>query len=254
MVKMDVQLQASNSSCAIDSVLVALFSKINRPLLNMLKMDNPLCDYFREIKKWSTIEKLRTMLPWHEERFDRSGAKDSGEFLTFLFDLFQDQVHVQKKLFQTISDEGIVLTSRVDYKSSPIQYISASDLNAKEDNFSISDLLCLKTINLFDKDNLFQSKYHTIITLERILEPTMVIFNVGRTMLKPINLSKTLNELTLHGIVCYTGGHYVSYIMKDDGWYFYDDCLPTKRYLGSFNKMLGHYPRVETMGVLYFYC
>lgn len=250
---MNIHLKASNSSCAIDSVLVALFNKLNKPLLHMLRLNDPLCEYFLEIETWTTIEKLRTMLPFHEERFDRGGAKDAGEFLTFLFDLFQKQFYVQKKLFQTISGEGIVLTSRVDYESSPIQYISPMDLNLKRDNFPISDLLCSKTTNTFDKDNLFQSKYGTIITLEKMLDPTVVIFNVGRTTTKPIAVSETIDRLKLYAVVCYIGAHYVAYILKDDGWYFYDDCLPSTRYLGSFGKMVGHYPHIGTCGVLYFY-
>jgi len=45
------------------------------------------------------------------------------------------------------------------------------------------------------------------------------------------------NMFKLNSIICYRQHHYYSYILKDDGWYEYNDANNYMSYIGSYNQL-----------------
>jgi hypothetical protein len=254
----NIHLLQSGNSCALDSVLVALFSFMPDTIDTILekKFEDPakqeLQKYLKTLNEIKTIEELRKIFHQfpHKENFQVASTKDAGEFLIFLLEIFQEELNTAVKLFQSINTKGEITYSRIDRESSPIQYITSAYFSKIKEQTPISDFL-------------FITNDTEPITVEKILQAPFLVFLFERIDQKPITLTEIItlpngDIFYLGSIVMYSQGHYNAYIRSSDWntttcWYLYDDMKIEKQKIGTFEDMLKATPNPETNGVLYFY-
>ena len=261
---MNIHFNASEKSCALDSVLVSLFFPKNlliERILHRILMTpeselSPIDKWVRNIYQWKNINELRKILPPHVDDFSTPGEKDAGEFLSFFLSLFPKECFCEKKLFQTIADSGIVLSSRIDYESSPIQYLPSIGFTNQPENFLLTNLEKIQTSNVFSQTELYRGKYKKITVNEKLIDPSIAIFSLNRFENGVLNDKKiiypqTFNHLQLKSIVCFQPHHYTAYVKDKDGkWFYYDDLLHEK--ILRTGEQLDN-PNPETHGVIFFY-
>ena len=250
-----VCLENRLNSCAIDSVLAALFShfKLTDYSGNNSKIAK-ISEWLQNIENQSDISTLAPLFkPFpHEDDFYLLGKqKDAAEFLMYLLRIFSDAI-TGVKIFKTVDLKGNVTCARVDKTSSPVQYISAVDLSKKQ-NVTVQDLIDLKT-NVRDK-----------LAREELVSGDIVVFACGRltndglvttrVVASPSLTTPNGDRFFLGSIVVYDNGHYISYIRDIYDWYIYDDLSPQVRQRLSYDDMMSGKsgPDPSTRGVLYFY-
>lgn len=249
----NIHLTNNKNSCALDSILVALFSftpNIISTILNTNYKDVKIVELQRALRNLENvpdITNLRIALKsWpHVEKYSTPGIKDAGEFLIYLLAIFPE-INTSVKVFQTVV-ENIVTCSRVDKTSSPIQYISINNINQYDTTSSF-----ISSTTQVDRNQ---------ITIERLIQADIVIFYLDRLdsisntfNKKKIIIQKSLTTLNgdrfyLGSVVAYSDNHYVTYIRMNDGWYFYDDSKPGKIKIRDISDTT--FP--TTNGVLFFY-
>lgn len=255
-----IMLRNCGSSCALDSVLTAIFSHDHcRYVKHILKSDKK--DKTANLRKAlntlyhtttiSDIKKEFKAFP-HDEKFYDGGTKDAGEFLTYLFTIFQQELSCVK-LFQMTDKDNKFIYSRVDRTSLPIMYVTPSVLKDCKENVTISEFLSIaEDVN----DN---------TSIERIVKSDIVCFIVDRIASnKSINVTETLTTINkdrfyLASVVVHANGHYMCYIRRGNAWLCYDDSSsPIEKRIGerSFNLSFAFspkYPNIKTHGVIYVY-
>lgn len=244
------KLVNSGLSCAIDSVLAALFC-VKCPFTdNIKKSDSELG---KELTRMTVSSNDLCRLLENEELFP-SKCRDPYEFLTVFLSRFPE-VNRCTKLFQTIVNGKDVITSVVDKHSMPIQHISAADLVMMPDHFYISDLLHKSTENTFSAKNRYLNVYDEVLTVERLLTSPIIIFSIDRHVDKSVKVTETLTSpngdmYRLGSVVVHKSGHFVTYYLNDDEWWFFDSLFKGPQKIGSFKNL----PiSITTGGVLYFY-
>lgn len=242
------------NTCAIDSVLCALFAHFtelnhNRDYTNVAR---------RKIAEWSenVHDSISELVPLFksfpsEDDFHVVGEpKDAIEFLIYFLKIFSKDV-VSTKVFKTING-GVVTFASIDRYSSPVQYIPANVL-ANCDRCMVQDFLINRNVVSEGK-----------ITTEEIVQSDIVVFAFSRNMydgsfvttrVEP-SLSLTVpngDRFFLGSIVAIDNGHYVAYIRDRTTWYLYDDSGPNVRDVGPLTRADTWSPSPLTHGVLYFY-
>ena len=252
------KLNNIGNTCAIDSVLTAMFAHYPEFCHNVEhknKARSQIVEWVKTISSQVSIENLVGLFGAFpsEDNFHILGdPKDAIEFLLYFLKIFAKDV-TSTKIFKTIN-KGIVTCTTIDRESSPVQYIPANSL-ATMDNVSIRDFLVNSNIVGADGKT----------TTEEIIQSDIVVFAFGRinydgsflyTKVHPTPSLTTPNgdRFFLGSIVVVSNSHYISYIRDRNMWYVYDDMGSEKyRVVGSFSDLYSCTPSPVTNGVLYFY-
>jgi len=226
--------------------------------------------YTNEIKNSTPLRKAISKCQAQQE-FHKYGTQDTGEFLVYLFDLFQIDTATLIRYTYVKNDEHekSTLIRRVETSENPIIDIFQGTLRSlkKDTIYPIDYFIKQSEISHFDEKNLvkYEGKtYQYRIEINKKIAPEYMVFRAHRlgptrfyeTMLLPTEYIFTLfSVLSLSAIVIYTGGaHYVCVFCVDYIWYYYNDMRSKIKTLGSFEDMLKDTPyNPITHGVLYIY-
>lgn len=211
------------------------------------------------------------------ERFHGTGTQDAGEFLLYLFSIFQVE-GVEKVRETSVTNylepipKRIKQIREVKEKSSPL--ISIQDPGGK--NLKLSEYLYSIEDAVFDSDNLYRHEksgklYKRRIESSKVVKAPYIVFNVQRLYIDnrgierrnhtpvicPEEIHVGDNTLKLHAIIIHVSVHYTCYIRCNKFWYWYDD-NPSSRHhyiklVGSYDDMLNSEPNPRRLGTLYFY-
>lgn len=250
-----ITLRNCGNTCAIDSVLVALFSYFT-DVGSAYEQDGQrkIAEWVANIHKHETISGLLPLLGKFpsEEKFHIAGnPKDAVEFLLYFLKIFSDYI-CSTKVFKTINN-NVVTYARIDRKSSPVQYVPVNAIVGREG-------VCLQEFIVNRSTTDVSGK---VIT-EEIVQCDLLIFAIGRmvaanrlvtTRILPTPSMTTPNgdRFFLGSIVVSADGHYVTYIRDRMTWYLYDDLCADTINVGQFVEMDTWSPSPITHGVLYFY-
>ena len=294
-----------SNSCYLDSVLVALFansnSVINKHMLNKdiysLKRKWIVCGktideeykHREQIQKElnriaisiqggeqvkdcsllkEKIEKCQSSQPFH-----RNGMQDAGEFLLFLFNIFEVSVMTKRRTTYITNSldtqpDYVIKTFEENQLSSPVINISVHTLN-KEPRFDLNQFLVEKEDAILDKNDLYRNKdgelFRRRIEEITVLSSPYIVFNANRLYLNNNNVyerNETILDLPeeivisryrlyLHAVVVHQCLHYTVFIKNNELWFYYDDIPNRIDKIGSFQDLID--TGVGKNGILYFY-
>jgi hypothetical protein len=294
------------NSCYIDSVLLALFAIPNKILdKNILKKD--LSYISQSKKKWigcgrdvnsdffnrkqvqnelnriansmRGMEQVRdcTMLRKYLENcpgsqeFHRGGMQDAGEFLLYLFNIFEVGIMTKHRVTYvtnstTIPPENVVQTFQEFQISSPVYNISSHRLRTNK-SLDIRDFLKDIEDARLSSDDLYRDpdtgiKYKRRIEINKVISTPYIVFNAQRlysngsrshTPIKfPDKIKIGKNVLILQAVIVHENHHYTCYIKYNKFWYHYDDITNSTKWLGELSNRRG-FPDPEKNGILFFY-
>lgn len=208
------------------------------------------------------------------QEFHSSRMQDAGEFLIYLFSLFN--VTGTKRYIKTIVTNDIendinflenskIVSERIETVS-PIISIHSKSLR----NTNIDYYLDFIEDTEFDKFNLYKDKdgntYKRKITYDSIEDSNYLIFYAQRLLqgdkrsYKKIIpneeiILKSKKKLYLHAIVVHERLHYTCYIKCNNVWFHYNDIYNNIEHVGTYDEMIenSNFPDPCKMGNLYFY-
>jgi ubiquitin C-terminal hydrolase len=203
--------------------------------------------------------------------FHKGGTQDAGEFLTYLFNIFQVENATEKKIFYGSNEKEWTFIRKQKTKINPIITIGPYELSLLE-GLDITSVVNKEEVIEFSESNIWKSS--TGITYKKKREETtidapLLIFKLERRT-DPNEIMETqvfipetliLKKRTLHlsSMVVHDGGaHYTANIKCGGNWWFYDDNPSGNQhkmiYLGSYEKMMYNvYNEPHTLGTLFFY-
>ncbi len=229
----------------------------------------------------SNLRKLFEKCPG-SEAFHRKGMQDAGEFLLYLFNIFQTEVMLKHRVTYVTNDlesnDNLVKTFEETQVSSPVLSVSAHILQRynREHPPSLRTFLSEQDDSVLSDRNLYKDfetgmTYRRRIEIIDVISTPYLVFNLQRLIQRhsrqeirnnlPIHINETIvigsKTLKLHAIVVHTGLHYTCYIKCVGSWFWYDDS-PSKtshiiKHIGDFQKMLTSEPNPAEKGILYFY-
>ena len=319
-------LNYNGNSCYMDSVLLATFAIPNKTITDNILDKNldvlrtypvrwSTCDAnldvdinrrkdiqtvikniamsmreLNNVKKCSTLRKLIQTCPG-PQNFHQTDPQDSGEFLTYLFNMFQVNVanteittYGSNSENENVTDDWVLESTKIDSNASPIINVDSITLINEEENYDITKFIKQETDAFLGIENKWTPKLGTsYIRRKQIFEVTkspIIIFNILRTHGEPIikknnfigiktkNIWKKIQApesmllknktLYLTSIVIHNGGgHYVAVFKCERNWFYYDDNPGSSshiiKYIGSYEKMLEISPNPLSHGTLFFY-
>ena len=316
-------LNYTGNSCYMDSALICTFAIPNKTItdnileknLDMLKdikiklWNNCDIKYRKNIQKAlnditmsmrggdnvKNCSNLRSMIKKcpGSQPFHGTNTQDSGEFLSYIFNIFQvDVAHTYRKTYGSNDlqkhPKWTLVREQKDNNTSPIVDVVSTRLLEIKDDYDITKFIKQKEDSILDESDKWtpdKSKPHINYIrrkeIFKVKSSPIVIFNLTRTYGEPIydkkgNLksiktsdlwkkitapeSFNLNHKNLYltGIVVHTGGvHYIANIKCNGEWYWYDDNPGSSKHIikhiGSYEKMLKTKPYPLTHGTLFFY-
>jgi hypothetical protein len=242
-----------------------------------------------DVKTCSSLRKLIKTCP-AGQNFHKTDTQDAGEFLTYLFNIFQvnianTEITTYGSNELTENPEWTLESKKVDNNASPIINVESTTLIKVEKSYDITQFIKGETDDFLGDENKWTPKRGTsYIRRKQIFEVTessIIIFNLLRTYgepnfnkkgvftgIKTKNIWKKINApesmlikdktLYLTSIVIHTGGaHYVSVFKCERNWFYYDDNPGSSshiiKYIGSYEKMLKIHPNPLSHGTLFFY-
>jgi len=312
-------LKWTGNSCYLDSVLICLFAVkcnfIDEYILNseLLKRRGTLMDCFlsdklsddekssldlenrkniqNELKNISDNirngkkQKCSTLRKYLKncrgaKLFSGKRMAESGEFLTYLFNIFDTNVATKKTITYGTNNMNIcplekelVLTSTIiDNKASVIHFIPSDNIRllSKKKYYELRSFLTIKDDsgelgegNQYKDDN--GRLYKRRITYNTIIDTPYLVFRVDRLWLNSFYQIKiipsqiitlaNLNQFALSSIIVFRRLHYTCYFRCGNKWYYYDDTDNDIELIGSYNSMLNtkKFPNIITNGTVYFY-
>jgi hypothetical protein len=306
-------LKNTGNSCYMDSVLLALLALPNRimtrEILNkdvrnisesktkwMTCSENTEQDYKRRhdiqeqllritlsmrkqdnVKKCSMLRAMIKKCPGPQE-FHGRGQQDSGEFLAYIFSLFQVGIARKSESTYVTNDMGahpdwLKVSTRADEHATPIISVPSHSILERRE-YMMNEFMVQVEDAVFTEENLYRFEnrlYMRRRLVKRMEESLYMVFNIHRnhfymrgnrmaqrklrTQIVPV---QRIRNLTLHAIVVHegsdSGGHYTAYIKCKGVWFYYDDLPNTIRRVGTYDQMMNANPSVKTNGVQYFYC
>ena len=292
-------LNYEGNSCYMDSTLICLFGIPNKTITNEI-LNKDLKKFKKVDKIWSKcndnidsdikrkkdiqIELLKITRSMRREGkhvenchrlrktlmncpgtqlFHTTETQDAGEFLSYIFNIFQVNVATQK--ISTYgsnvgSKKWTLVTKKTDMNASPIVDITSTMLLNAPNNYKITKHIKTTEFTELSEDNRwYPDKSISYIKKKQVIKikSPLIIFNISRTygqalfnkpqtkeekskgrgsfigiktqnIWKKISAPETMNmkEKTLYltGIVVHTGGaHYVANFKCNGNWYWYDD-------------------------------
>lgn len=257
----------------------------------LIDITNSIRNRNTKIKNCSNFRSVIKNCPT-SQAFHGTNTQDSGEFLTYLFNIFQvDVAHTSRKTYgsdTTLSPKWTLVTKQIDNKASPIVNIESTALLNVKDNYDITKFIKKTEYSELDPFNRWipdkknpDISYTLKKEIYKLKSSPIIIFNITRTYgeqifdkkgdfikIKTHNVWKKISapeilimkdkSLYLSGIVVHTGGaHYVANFKCNDKWYWYDDNPGGYKHIikniGSYEKMLNTTPSPLTHGTLFFY-
>lgn len=242
-----------------------------------------------DVKTCSSLRKLIKTCP-AGQNFHQTDTQDAGEFLTYLFNIFQvnianTEITTYGSNELTENPDWTLESKKVDNNASPIINVDSTTLINVENSYDITQFIKQETDAFLGSENEWKPKQGTsYIRRKQIFEVSkspIIIFNVLRTHgqpnfnkkgvfagIKTKNIWKKLNApesmlikdktLYLTSIVIHNGGaHYVCVFKCERNWFYYDDNPASSshiiNYIGSYEKMLKIHPNPLSHGTLFFY-
>ena len=292
-------LEWTGNSCYLDSVLMCLFlipnKFINDEILFKKNLKNKKCSPGRQKKIQKSLKKIvlsirgtntvkncedlrkqiKNCLNKYDQRFDSERTQDSGEFLSYLFELFEVETCTEdiQTQFKLELESEIVSTKNDKNKIHPIINIEEGGGGFNFDFKDITNFLNYIEETEIDDYKLEDGKEKKVTKITKTLyrDFPFIVFNYNRinergqflkTKIKApetfININDG-NEYELYGIVMHDGtNHYTSMLKLDDNWIYYNDSKDSgkTKNIGSYNKMINNkYNKVNplTHGTLFFY-
>jgi ubiquitin C-terminal hydrolase len=202
--------------------------------------------------------------------FHKGGTQDAGEFLTYLFNIFQVENATEKKKLYGSNEKEWTFIRKQKTKRSPIITIGPYELQSLE-GLDITSVINKEEITEFSEDNLWRVSNRLTYNKKREntnIDAPMLVFKLERRIYPndiletyvylPENLTLKKKVLNLSAIVVHDGGaHYTANIKYGDNWWFYDDNPGGKHkmlYIGSYEQMLNNTNNSpNTLGTLFFY-
>lgn len=309
-------LEYVNNSCYQDVILLALFAKENPIIDNAIiytdinalvknKKNYANCGddekedlenrtviqeelknialYMRKKteKKVYKCSKLRKLFKYCEsgEKFRSFDQQDAGEYLMFLFDIFNVNLCMRnEKTFFCESLEmdpkSLIKTRDYDSNSSPIINISShSLLDAEDDEVNLKDYLYTAESSVLENPykvpgtTIFYPIKITVTTIKNADFLVLYLNRVHGDVDSPIKITKkviipeTLNierkKLRLYCITVHKSSHYTAFIKCGGNWFYYDDLKGGLSHhmilIGSFEDVLEHSINPSKNGTLFFY-
>ena len=208
----------------------------------------------------SNLRKLfsRCKLP---QRFDLPDPFDAGEFLQFLFSIFDVEGMKTRRTVEVTNDRGspknvikIKDTIQMEAPVFPLTFFSPGTYDLGKMLGSIDDAE-LGPQDLYRLDG---ETYSRKIETYTIVSTPYLVFNVQRFVEKVlVDIPERLRDLYLTAIVVHRQNHYTAYLKCGDTWVYYNDNPGgsefTIKTIGSFENMLNASPRVRSNGTLFFY-
>ena len=261
----------------------AVQKELNSITNSMRKLDD-------KVETCSNLRGLlgRCVLP---QRFNTTDMQDAGEFLTYLFNMFQVQIMIERKKFYGTNDKGkdpkwtyVRKQKNIHY---PIIIISASAIREMLSGYDISSFASgkIEDITLFTKDNMWKPGPNMNFRIKKevtTVESSLIIFRLERkdkrkilknTVYIPETIQSGKNTLHLSAMVVHDGyAHYTANFKCQGNWFFYDDNRANSvrstnkpgpntsksqhkiKYIGSYEKMLKNSENdPRKLGTLFFY-
>ena len=264
-----------SNSCYLDSILIALFSSYHRVIVQLIlqkdisrlkkqwKGDTSRLQYeLFELAKYisgSTNEEEKTCnrlrnLCTSSQNFDGVEMQDAGEFLLFIFGIFEVETTTKHRITYVTNNlednDDLVTTFSETQISSPMLTLFLNKpylQNLKESLYSVED-------SILSNDNLYKGYYRRRIEINKVISSIYIIVNVQRTDYRPVEIPRKIGILKLHSVVCFYKQHYVCFSKYNHNWYYYDDTASNKvTYIGKFKDTLKKQINPVYNGVLFFY-
>ena len=311
-------LNWTGNSCYLDSVLMCLFAVPNKDIIDNILLKD--LDKIREeknleikcsddidtdiqykkniqkaltdiaismrgiddsklVKTCSNLRQMMSKCP-SAEQFHKKDTKDAGEFLQYIFGIFNVSTTSSRITYGSNDVENWDKQDKIiDNKASPIVTIEALVLKEKKDNkiiYDITESINTTIVTELDDENLFKNYKYKKEENSFILESPFIIFYLNRTIGdyvykngKFIGTKQTIVYSTikapeyfennnsvfeLFGIVIHNKNHYTCTFKEDNNWYYYDDIQSSSvKKIGNYEKMLKIQPNPLTNGNLFFY-
>jgi len=304
-------LKNVSNSCYMDSVLVALFAVPNQ-VINQNILDKNISSISNSERKWLTCSNdsnldyeyrlaiqrelkrinnsiheqdnvkycsmLRSMIKRcpGPQKFHGGRQQDSGEFLAYLFNLFQVDVATKSETTYVTNDmvnpNWLKIRTRSDFNSTPMVSVSSHHI-LEQRSYYMNEFLVQIEDSVLSGNNLYKhdgQTYSRRRSVSKVESSPYIVFNVHRNHFYVKNnrmRQKKLNtdiipvlkirNLNLRSIVVHEGGeyggHYTAYIRCGKTWFFYDDLRNSISEIGTYTQMLNSEPNPRTDGVQYFY-
>jgi uncharacterized UBP type Zn finger protein len=280
------------NSCYIDTILQCIFAPKNDPISkHILKRDtetikdNIICKpgirtkiqkelneikiSISGLKQVKNCLKLKKLLYYCKgsENFHTFKTQDAGEFLLFLFNIFDVITTIrmrQSYVSNNLEDfKNKICVSKVEYESGPIVNIPIHILQ-NEKEYNLINGLNITEDTVFDKHNMYKHDKQLFcrrIELNTIIRASFIVFNINRLDINnKKNYTKILfpetfiigeNELHLNAICIHDNNHYTCYYKIGTVWYYYNDFIGIT-HIGTYEKLLT-IQDIKKKSTLFFY-
>lgn len=287
------------NSCYMDSVLVSLFASPNKIMESSIIRKN-----FKSQSSWVTcteknsrqkiqIELIRIINSFRgyevvrdctalrkslqncngSQQFHGGGMQDAGEFLLYLFNIFEIEVvtkHRSTYVTNSIANppKDYVKTFTEVQHCTPLINIPSLKL---QKHLDITTFLNETDDAIFSKEDFYRHtetglRYRRRIENIKVLESSYIVFNVERVLSGTGNFIRTKinvpenitvgeekKVLHLNAVVVYLNSHYTCYFKYSDVWYYYDDLDNETTEIGDYYQLLEARPSIQKNGTLLFY-
>jgi hypothetical protein len=268
-------------STELDEKIGVLFEKNkNQDVVTRTKIQDRLKSIYESIHGGELVETCSSLRQSFRgcptsDNYASAGIKESGDFLGFIFSLFDTD-----KSRKIITTYGInrgakpVRTSRRVIDTSVIISIPSyilSKLDSKQNHY-IGQFLTKMEDSGHSDDNKFklgdgdaEGTYTRMVVKEDVVSSPYLVFDVSRrrdlsnrVLHRRIYPAETVTlqderMLFLSSIVVYQGVHYTVYVKCGGTWFYYDDLGPSFDKVGDYDQLLNSHPSPITNGTLYIY-
>jgi ubiquitin C-terminal hydrolase len=209
------------------------------------------------------------------QAFYGTGTQDAGEFLQYLFALFQVGGMFRSRstiVTNDLSDipRNTMITHQVMEETSPVVLISSHTIR-QIPRANINYFLNHKEDSVFDEENMYRADdgrlYRRRIEQVTVATGDYLVFYAQRLYVEGRKAVRTYNKiiptekikldknLQLFSIIVHRRSHYTAYIKCDKKWFYYNDLNNSIVPIGTYQDMLNEKskPNVTTEGVIYFY-
>lgn len=303
------------NSCYQDSVLLSTFAISNKIITRYILDRNvkeiskskkqwitcgetPKIDYYRRkaiqneiikitksmrridipVKYCSNLRKIIQKCPGTEE-FNKTTMQDAGEFLQYLFNIFQVDVAKTTETTYVTNDNTNnpnwkLIGTTTDNKASPIVSVSEKyieDAQVKQ----INEFLIQVDTAKFSKENLYKhkgTKYSRRKMIWKMNSSPYIVFYIHRLQKRYNMMTNStsefklctkiipvykINKLFLSAIIIHYNNHYTVYFNYKKVWFYYDDGPQKRSYsikeIGTYDDMIISNPDPSRYGTLFYY-
>lgn len=244
----------------------------------LIRISNSMRKVGKPVNTCSNLRKLISRCPGTEE-FHGTGMQDAGEFVSYIFNLFQIDVATTSNTTYVTNDlneepKWLNIGKITDKQSSPIVAVLSGQIEDGKEK-QINGFLVQVEDAVLDNSYVYEGKEYIrrrrvwkmetspylvfyIHRLHRTYDMINGKFKVKekklRTSVLPV---QKIGKLSLSAIVVHSHNHYTCYISCRGIWFYFDDNPSGKSHaisrIGSYDDMLLRTPSPLKDGTLYFY-